>query len=406
MYRMSRHFYHLLALLLVLPLVSVPAPAAGATVQPYISLTRHFTADHFSRASRTGVVVESRYGRAHIYLASSGLGTGRNQTLYGTSSTFSYGRLVSPVLTPAQPFDRVIASWNASTPAGTWVQMEARAYRPGDARWTKYYNLGIWAHDTGTIKRHSVAGQQNADGTVATDVLSLFGGAVYTKMQYRLTLFTTDRAVSPSARFVSMMTANSSKQRLGLYVPSDRQAWGVDLNVPKRSQMVYPDGGEVWCSPTSTSMVLAYWGKSVTVPTAASRTYDYVYKGNGNWPFNTAFAASFGLDAYVTRMASLSQVEEWISAGVPVVLSIGWGQGELPGAPFATSGGHVIVVRGFTSAGNVIVNDPGFSTNEKVRVVYSRAALQRVWLKYSGGTVYLIHPKSKAVPTDKRYGSW
>ncbi len=125
MYRMSRHFYHLLALLLVLPLVSVPAPAAGATVQPYISLTRHFTADHFSRASRTGVAVESRYGRAHIYLASSGLGTGRNQTLYGTSSTFSYGRLVSPVLTPAQPFDRVIASWNASTPAGTWVPHSA-----------------------------------------------------------------------------------------------------------------------------------------------------------------------------------------------------------------------------------------------------------------------------------------
>ena len=31
--------------------------------------------------------------------------------------------------------------------------------------------------------------------------------------------------------------------------------WDTLINVPECSQMVYPDGGEVWCSPTSTSMV-------------------------------------------------------------------------------------------------------------------------------------------------------
>jgi hypothetical protein len=403
---MNRVVSGLLALSLLLPLLAAPAPVAAATVQPYIGLRKFATAAQFSGSALKGTVVESRDGRAYIRLASTGLGQGNNRALYGVSSPYWWGRLVSPVLAPARPFNRIIASWNAGTPPGTWTQVEARAYRPWDGHWTKYYNLGIWAYGTATIKRHSVAGQKNADGEVATDVLALSGGAVYSRMQYRLTLFTTDRSATPSVRFLSMMTSDSSKQTAGLDIPSDRQAWGVDLAVPQRSQMLYPDGGEVWCSPTSTSMVLAYWGKSVTVPTAASRTYDYTYKGHGNWPFNTAYAASFGLDGYVTRMASLSQVEEWISAGVPVVISIAWGQGELPGAPFASSGGHVIVVRGFTSSGNVIVNDPGFSTNAAVRVVYPRANLQKVWLKYSGGTVYLIHPKNRAIPTDKRYGSW
>jgi uncharacterized protein YvpB len=351
-------------------------------------------------------VVEDRSGRAHIRLASSGLQSGRNATLYGTSATYYYGRLISPQITLAQPFDRLIASWNAVTPAGTWVQVEARAYRPSDSRWTKYYNMGIWAQGTGTIKRHSVTGQGNADGTVATDILNLTGGAVYNRFQYRVTLFTTDRTRTPAVSMVSIMASNSARDAAGLAVYSDRQAWGRDLNVPKRSQMIYPDGGVVWCSPTSTSMVLAYWGKSVTVPHAAAQTYDYTYKGNGNWPFNTAWASTYGVDAYVTRMGSLAQLEEWISAGVPVIISIAWKQGELSGAPLPSSNGHVIVVRGFDANGNVIVNDPAASSDARVRVVYPRAQLFKVWLKYSGGTVYLIHPRNHSLPTDKRYGSW
>ncbi|WP_157621887.1 peptidase C39 family protein [Serinicoccus hydrothermalis] len=382
------------------------APALAASVQTYLSLRRHYTPAHFESASRSAVVVENRSGRAHVRLASSGLQSGRNPELYGTSATYYYGRLTSPQITPAQPFDRLIASWNALTPVGTWVQVEVRAYRPSTSRWTKYFNMGIWTETNATIGRRSVAGQGNADGTVETDLLKLAGGAAYTRFQYRLTLFTTDRTRNPSVSMVAVLASNSAKEAAGLPVYSDRQAWGRDLNVPKRSQMIYPDGGEVWCSPTSTSMVLAYWGKNVTVPRAAARTYDYTYRGHGNWPFNTAWASTQGLDAYVTRMGSLAQLEEWISAGVPVVISIAWKRGELTGAPIPSSNGHVIVVRGFDSNGDVIVNDPAASSDARVRLVYRRLELFTVWLKYSGGTAYLIHPRDHAVPTDKRHGSW
>ena len=68
--------------------------------------------------------------------------------------------------------------------------------------------------------------------------------------------------------------------------------------------MVYPDGGEVWCSPTSTSMVLAYWAGDTgpcepRVRAAVEGVYDWVYDGHGNWPFNTAYAATAGPGGHV-----------------------------------------------------------------------------------------------------------
>lgn len=404
--------YALLHLMLAIPLlfslVVLPSTATEAATgsQPYAGFRKQITAANFAGSSLTGVVIGSRNARADIHLASSGLSTGHNRKLYGVDRSYWWGRLVSPQFSSAHLFNRAIASWNASTPAGTWVQVELRAYTPAENHWTKYYNLGIWASGAATIKRHSVEGQGNVDGTVATDTLVLAGAAVYSRYQYRLTLFTTDTRVTSRVRLVSVATSNSAKEPAGLNLASDRQAWGRDLDVPKRSQMIYPNGGEVWCSPTSTSMVLAYWGHGVTVPRAAAATYDYVYEGNGNWPFNTAWAGAYGLDAYVTRMSTMAQVEEWISAGVPVIISLGFNRGELDGAPIPSSNGHIIVVRGFTRSGNVIVNDPAAASDSAVRIIYKRAQLERLWLKHSGGTVYLVYPKGHAIPTSKSYGSW
>src|SRR4030095_16217250 len=118
----------------------------------------------------------------------------------------------------------------------------------------------------------------------------------------------------------------------------------VDLDVPLYSQEIhageYPqfdNGGEAWCSPTSTSMVLAYWGSGPTsgdygwvdpafddpwVDHAARYNFDYHYDGAGNWPFNTAYAAHWGLDGFVTQLHSLTEAEQFIAAGLPLLASI------------------------------------------------------------------------------------
>ena len=93
-------------------------------------------------------------------------------------------------------------------------------------------------------------------------------------------------------------------------------------------------------------MVMEYWGSGPSaadlawvdpaladpcVDHAARFTFDAAYDGTGNWPFNTAYAAHFGLDAFVTRLRSLQEAELFLAAGIPLVASIAAGPGELDG---------------------------------------------------------------------------
>jgi hypothetical protein len=167
--------------------------------------------------------------------------------------------------------------------------------------------------------------------------------------------------------------------------------------------MVYPDGGEVWCSPTSVSMVLARWLSDSgpcepRVRAAVAGVYDHVYRGHGNWPFNTAYAfhaarqSGVDLTACVTRLPDLAAAEPYLAAGIPLVLSYGWRAGELAGAPIPTSNGHLVVLAGFDSRGDPIIHDPAAPTNATVRRTYRRDQIERLWLAHSAGTAYAIHP--------------
>jgi hypothetical protein len=158
--------------------------------------------------------------------------------------------------------------------------------------------------------------------------------------------------------------------------------------------MVYP-GGNVWCSATSTAMIVSYWTGYTglcepAVMAAVDGVYDFVYDGTGNWTFNTAYAGSYGLNASVRRFSSMEQIEYWVAQGVPVAFSYAWNVGELTGAAVASSSGHLSVIVGFDGQGNPIVNDPAAATDEAVQRTYLRSELEPLWLENSGGVVYLI----------------
>lgn len=120
---------------------------------------------------------------------------------------------------------------------------------------------------------------------------------------------------------------------------------------------------------------------------------DYNYDWAGDWPFNTAYAGRFGLEGFVTRLHSLNELEQYITAGVPIITSQSFEEEELPGAGYGTNG-HLMVVVGCTEDGYVIANDPVAPTNEDVRRVYPRAAFENVWQRTTGtgGIAYVIHP--------------
>ncbi|MET8083870.1 C39 family peptidase [Micromonospora sp. NPDC005197] len=360
----------------------------------------------------------------------------------GTTRTWEYGTWTSPVTQVGFDATELIASWNAETPAGTWIQVEMQgSYTSGDQ--TPWYVMGRWASGDTDIKRTSVNKQGDPWSTIWTDTFSIDdadAGVLLRSYQLRLTLYRAPgQTAAPVVRMLGAMSS-TVPDRFTVPPSAGHIAWGVELPVPRYSQNVhaghYPEydgGGEAWCSPTSTEMVVEYWGRKPseadtswvdptypdpTVNHAARMTYDYAYDGAGNWPFNTAYAASFpGLEGRVTRLHSLDELERFVAAGIPVVTSQSFLASELDGANYGTSG-HLFVVVGFTADGDVIVNDPASSSNDVVRNVYKRAQFEQIWLRTkrtnasggvsggSGGIAYLIKPTSKPWPKVPGSTNW
>jgi hypothetical protein len=322
-----------------------------------------------------------------------------DQAVDAGAGVFS-GDLESPI--QQLDFDELIPSWNARTPEGTWIETLARVRAEG--AWSSWYSLGRWSSDGQSGNRRSVKGQDDDRVQILTDTLRARGGA--DAYQLRVTLSSTNGATTPEVTLVSAVAtshAASSTARTARSIPP------TELTVPERSQMIYPNGGEVWCSPTSTSMVMAYWAGQIAnpaldrdVPVVADGTYDPIYRGNGNWPFNTAYAGEAGLTGFVSRGSSLHDIERWIAEGIPVIASLGWAPGQLPQAPIGSTNGHLLVVVGVAENGDIVVNDPAADPRrgQRVRRVYNRGAFESLWLSHSGGTVYLIYPPEHPTPLE------
>ncbi len=284
------------------------------------------------------------------------------------------------------------------------MRVEARAIQSGHA--TKFYSWGLWSSDDKTFPRYSITNQNDADGDVRADTLALNQPA--NAVQIRLTLGGTNGAL-PELKFLGMSFCNPLFKPEPL--PPNRGAWGKEIAVIERSQQSYL-GGNGWCSPTSLSMALAHWGSisnrtdwNLDAPEVANGAADHGFKFiTGNWSYNTAFAGSLeGMRGYVARFSDISELEDWIAAEIPVIISARYDL-LLDGRPDDFSG-HLTVCRGFTKDGDLIINDPWTDLKaESVRHIYKRENVRRAWAT-SRNTVYLVYPENIKLPAD-RFGHW
>jgi hypothetical protein len=407
-------------------LVSVgqqPAYANTALHRRHITYTRWSSDRAFAAGIRSGVTV----GDGALRIGSPA-GSLAYTDPYGNGHPRSYdwGRWTSPWSRPGFGLTQLIASWNAQTPRGTWIWVQARG-RSRRGRMSSWDTLGRWAGHDHRFHRMSLGRQPDDLTHVLVDTLAVRSGTRLHGFQLRVTLLRrAGSLVSPTVRSVGAMVSRLPHSRVQSSHPG--VATGRSLKVPRYSQMIhrgeYPqwdNGGEAWCSPTSTAMVLAFWHRGPSpaqyawvndsyrdpwVDYAARFVYDYRYDGAGNWPFNTAYAARFELDAFVTRLRSLREAERFIKAGIPLVASIAFGPGELDGSPISSSPGHLLVIVGFTAKGNVIVNDPAARTRRGVRRVYKRGQFENAWIPTTGGVVYVIHPVSRRLPARNGNTNW
>jgi len=359
------------------------------------------------------------------------IGTARGSADYtdphtGRTASWEYATWTSPVHRLSAPATETIASWNADTPAGTWIRIELRGtYTDGTD--TPWYVMGRWAAGDQDIKRTSVDDQKDGKSAVWTDTFAIDDPTTGLRLaSYRLRLTLYRKPGTKLTPTVWRLGAMGSDVPDRFTVPASVPGLAQELIVPRYSQEIhtgqypeYDNGGEAWCSPTSSQMIIEYWGGRLTpeqlawvdpsyadpqVDNAARFTYDYQYQGCGNWPFNAAYAATYqDLQGVVTRLGSLTDLETLIAAGIPAITSQSFLSGELTGAGYGTAG-HLMTVIGFTADGDVIANDPNSPSDPAVRRVYKRREFENIWLRTkrynasgkvssgTGGVCYLYFP--------------
>lgn len=345
--------------------------------------------------------------------------------------TYSARTWESPVVELPFAATELIPSWNARTPRATWLHVEGRV--ADQAGWTPWFTFARWAEDDpageSPITRTTVRGQQLEAGCVSTDTWLAAPGRGFDRWQLRLTAL----AGPAATHHVTVSLVAGAAQRMSIAADEPTSEPGADrgheVDVPPHSQRLhldtFPDwdsGGQSWCSPTSTTMLLEHWGAAPTpeevswvghetdpgVVHGVRRVFDRAYGGAGNWSFNAAYAGARGLRAYVTRLRDLTEAEAFVAAGVPLVVSVSFEGHELDGAGYDTIG-HLLTIVGFTADGDVVSNDPNsgrVASNDEVRRVYRRDQFERVWLGDDGGLTYVIHPHEVSLPTPPAEANW
>jgi len=320
-------------------------------------------------------------------------------------------------------FEYMILSWNVDTPEGTYIEIEGRvrAGVEGKRQWSGWLSWGNWSTTTFIAEDGKVAlpgsalaaKSEDSIAKISTDELFVRGSAGETadRFQYRVTLHgLPDKKTAPKVYLVASTVRNSLK---GQAIPKpiaqgapDLTKLEKDLDVPVYSQYLRHStiSGSI-CSPTSLAMALAYRGSDVSPEEAAWGVRDYVADMFGNWPFNTAYASAHGLSSYVEYATPAEGADPWyavkaeINAGNPVIVSVRYrkpgymGSSEPPveGVPIDSTGGHLVLIRGFTWQDGkeyVIVNDPAARKLEEVRRLYPSDQFFRAWTKK---VMYVIH---------------
>ncbi|MFC6253949.1 C39 family peptidase [Secundilactobacillus hailunensis] len=291
----------------------------------------------------------------------------------------SAGSLTTPVFT-LPPFKNLVASWNALTPDGTAVQVEARINQAG--RWSGWHSWGRWStkHLSGSVKND----QADSLAGIDTDTLTVKAG-VGTKAQLRVHLYTENAQQTP---VLKLLAASVKPVHQDLMVDSHAVTVDKVIATPAYSQEIRdPKLAPGICSPTTVSMAINRQNADILPEELALHNLDTTYDGFGNWSFSTAAAGSMGYRAYVAY-TDLDGLRRQILAGYPVGVSVHYtndpNNGKLPYVENATGDtvGHLLLVTGFTTLNGVdyvAVNDSYADSNEDAKRLYRLEQFSEAW---------------------------
>ncbi|MEZ5560379.1 MAG: C39 family peptidase [Pseudomonadales bacterium] len=174
-------------------------------------------------------------------------------------------------------------------------------------------------------------------------------------------------------------------------VPVPDGSAALTRNPPARSQMTRQAAlAPRICSPTCVAMLHEHYTGRNDHDAIVAECHDPATDLYGVWPLALRAASRRG------HLGAVEVFPDWqaplaaLRAGVALVTSIRYAQGELPGAAIAATAGHLVLVHGVTPE-RIAVNDPAAATDAQVPRGYPAEAFSRAWLRHRGAA-YILPP--------------
>lgn len=305
-------------------------------------------------------------------------------------------------------FFDLLPSWNADTPKGTSIEVQARVLSGG--KWSEWLSFGVWSP---YIER---AAAQNTGDDIATfngQALTLVPGCPGATMaQMRVLFKTSNPNLSPRLYLLSFCT-NATER-----VETQDTAFERMLSAPAYSCLVRDNAiAPHIASATALCMMLNRYGCDLLPEEVAHLAYDYALQSYGHLSFLCATAGAYGFHSYLAYAGvAVLRSEVWqgrlvaarvnyrTSAGANVSYEEDHSLAAVWGGATANSNGHLVVVHGFTvedGVQTVHIHDALCHSNSNVSISMPMATFAKI---YSG--IALVMQKSpgcegKAFPTRK-----
>lgn len=365
-------------MLLALPGLSLAAPKADRVFTGGIfKLT---TAEDFGLGTLENTVVDDSVGDGAVKLAEGAL----------------EGEYVSDII-GVEPFEYMVASWNADVPKGASVEILARAYVDMKGEWSDWCSWGVWKPE---IKR-GCSNDENDLAYIDTDTLTIKGssGETASLVQLKAVLKANESGESPVVSQVAATYKNTLDGQAiapAYYGEELELPASVILDTPAYSQNIRERTiAGVICSATTITVLLNDRGEDLLPEEVALANYDSQYEGFGNWAFSVAAAGAFGYEASC-QYADLDVLRQELAHGYSVGLSVRYSSSSLEGAPISSTNGHLITITGyenidgvdyFYSSDSAAGNDPGCV------VRYRADQLDNCW---PSKVAYIVHDKDES----------
>ncbi len=301
----------------------------------------------------------------------------------GLSGTRARGEAVSQDL-PCPPSDWLLPWWNVDSSGSGSLEIYLGV--EGPSGWSPWYPLGQWGQKPKSFSA------EDAIASLRTDTLFLAGKTKACRI--RLVFSTGEQPGSVRLRRFGLICRDKAEK---VHPSRSYLLKDCSLDIPPRSQMV--EAAEVKgriCSPTSCSMALESLGIRLSTMQVAADCYDSGAGIYGNWPFNVASLWRLGARARLEYFPNLESAAADMLRGSPLICSIRFAEGKLPGSPISRSSGHLVLVRGFAKdeggRTKILVNDPAAPDPDTVKRSYCIEDFEEAWT----GVAYVVEGASRA----------